>query len=419
MSLQTDIENCLASLDSPVLIHLNHTSHRPRSPSVSTKNNAMNSSRPRSNSLRRPYTRSPLGELSGSDYHNVPTRARSSSRASSFTGSMIVRHESRYSMRPSNSFQALPPILSGSSVHFRSNLDSNFQSFMISSGAAPRSRRASRLSENPPALPPLPSLSQPLFPPVAETSEKDLFQIPSLRHPNSPYVPWDSPMRRQIFRPLTPESSESLASRSEASRSGARAPEPVDPLDDDHKAVKVSWGIRKVHRTVKHVAGVAKRMFMRQKFGPPPLAINTHLPNTSLHPPVYPPSPGVASFDSSNTRSLALWLDARRQETLEWDADSRHFMSLEDYERRGSWINFAGVCSVPGCSVHSRLSNAVTTIDLELNVLSCDQKSHAEFEQQEDVDMHRASHDSDETAISEHIVYEKVKDISQIALSYE
>ncbi|KAJ4486364.1 hypothetical protein J3R30DRAFT_3446203 [Lentinula aciculospora] len=416
MSLQTDFENCLASLDSPVLTNLNHSSHRPPSPSPSTKSIVLNSARHRSDSFRRPYTRSPLGELSSFD--NVPTRARSSSRASSFTGSIIVRHESRYSMRPSvaNSFQALPPILSGSSIHLRSNLDFNFQSFMISPGNTPRSRRASRLGENPPALPPLPSLSQPLFPPIAETTQKDLFQIPSLRHPNSPYVPWDSPMRRQIFRALTPESSESLTSSSECSRSGARAPEPIDLSIDDHKLVKVSRGIRKVHRTVKHVAGVAKRMFMRQKHVqasavPPLLAIDTHISDNSLHPPAYPPSPGVASFDSSNTRSLTLWLDARRQETLEWDADSRYFISLEDYERRGSWINLTGesalVCS--GCSIHSRLSKAVTSIELEpsADVLYCEHTT----EEQEDDEMRRVSHDSEETAISETFLYEKIKDI--------
>ncbi|KAJ3823891.1 hypothetical protein F5878DRAFT_632145 [Lentinula raphanica] len=325
-------------------------------------------------------------------------------------------------MRPSvsNSFQALPPILSGSSVHFHTNLDFNFQSFMISSGNAPRSRRASRLSETPPALPPLPSLSQPLFPPVAETTQKDLFQIPSLRHPNSPYVPWDSPMRRQIF--LTPESSDLLPGHTE---NVTRVPEPMDLLDGSQKVVKSSWGIGKVHRTVKNVAGFAKRMFMRQKqarvsAASPLVAINTHLSDGSFNPPVYPPSPGVASFDSSNTRSLALWLDARRQETLEWDADSRHFITLEEYERRGSWTNFAGerdfVCSVPGCSIHSRLSNAITTIDLELNVLSCDQQVDDNVEQQQDMDVHRVSHDSDKTAVSEENPHEKSEELESFVL---
>ncbi|KAJ3883081.1 hypothetical protein F5051DRAFT_392588 [Lentinula edodes] len=417
MLLQNDFESCLASLDSPVLLHLNPTSRRPRSPSPSTRSIVLSSSRPRSDSFRRPYTRSPLGELPLPD--NVPTRPRSSSRASSFSGSLIIRHESRYSMRPSisNSFHALPPILSGSSVHF------NFQSLMISSGKTPRSRRASRFSENPPALPPLPSLSQPLFPPAAETAQKDLFQMPSLRHPNSPYVPWDSPMRRQIFPPLTTESSESLSSHSECSRSGTRAPELLNISDDDHKLVRVSRGIRKVHRTVKHVAGVAKRMFMRQKHvqasSVPPLTINTHISDHSVHPPAYPPSPGVASLDSSNTRSLALWLDARHQEILDWDADSHHFMSLEDYERRGSWINLAGertfVCSLPGCSIHSRLSNAVTSFELEPDTLCCEQRADEQNEQA-NTGLGRASHDSDKTAISEILLDQKTKDFSRTTL---
>jgi hypothetical protein len=250
---------------------------------------------------------------------------------------------------------------------------------MISSELS-RSRRPSRLSEMPPALPPLPSLSQPLFPPVAE-AQNDLFQLPSLRHPNSPYVPWDSPMRRQIFRPLTPEPS---------SPEPAELPEELP--DRKRKLTKMSRGI------VKRVAGAAKRIFTRQRHlvepssVPPHLSISTHIvPDNSLLPPAYPPSPGVASFDSSNTRSLALWLDARRQEALEWETDSCHFLTLEDYERRGSWINQAGgkafVCSSPSCTIHSRLSNGVVSV-LEVDV---------------DVE-HRDSRDSEETAVSDNVV---------------
>ncbi|KIK71215.1 hypothetical protein GYMLUDRAFT_321632 [Collybiopsis luxurians FD-317 M1] len=335
-----------------------------------------------------------------------PTRVRSSSRASSFSGSIIISRESRPNVRSSisSSFQALPPILSGSSVHIRSNLDFNFQSFMISQGNT-RSRRPSRLNECPPALPPLPSLSQPLFPPTMEP-QRDLLQLPSLRHPNSPYVPWDSPMRRQIFRPLTPESSsDSLSCRSEVSRSGAHAPEPTEFVDNGLKLVKMSRGIRKVHRTVKHVADVAKRIFTRQRnveqvsSVPPHLSINPSVaPAGRLVPPPYPPSPGVSSFDSSNTRSLALWLDARRQDNLEWENDSRHLISLEDYERRGSWIHLAGdrafVCSNPDCTVHSRRSDAIVSIDVSGL----------------DLDLPGVGRDSEETAVSKDFPDVKVED---------
>ncbi|KAF9068025.1 hypothetical protein BDP27DRAFT_1327826, partial [Rhodocollybia butyracea] len=310
-------------------------------------------------------------------------------------------------MRPiiSNSFQALPPILSGSSVHFRSNLDFNFQSFMLTE-SSPRSRRPSRVSECP-ALPPLPSLSQPLFPDSnASQKDKDLFQIPSLRHPNSPYVPFPSPMRRQIFRPLTPESSESLSECS----NGARASELAEPSEESLPGHKMSRGIKKVHRTMKHVAVAAKRMFTRKHVEAPSSAVPPHLTidtlaltDNSLHPPTYPPSPGVASIDSSNTRSLALWLDTRCQETLEWDADSRHLMSLEDYERRGSWIMAGGksfVCA--GCSIHSRRpSTAVMGVDA--SVFEVDAMCTA-------LDLDLQARDSKETALSENLVDSKTID---------
>ncbi|KAF5382972.1 hypothetical protein D9757_006363 [Collybiopsis confluens] len=383
MALQNDFESCLESFDRPISIYLLSPQAVPSSKSVV--------SRSRTDSFRRPYTRSPLGEPSV-DNKAFPTRVRSSSRASSFSGS---GRDSRYNVRSSisGSFQALPPILSGSSVHFRSNLDfNNFQSFMLST-SSPRSRRPSRLSECPPALPPLPSLSQPLFPPIAEIRE-DLWQKPSLRHPNSPYVPWDSPVRREIFQPLAPDSSsESLASRTQVSRSAENA-SPVQVPDHGLKLAKVSQSIRKVHRTVKHVTGVAKKMFRRQRHieqsVPPHLSINPYmLPDTRLDPP-YPPSPGVSSFDSSHTRSLALWLDARRQQELEWENDSRHFMSVEEYERRGSWINLNGekasVCSNPDCPVHSQDPDAVVSIYASLLELGSTNES-------------RDSEDSETTAV--------------------
>jgi len=67
-------------------------------------------------------------------------------------------------------------------------------------------------------------------------------------------------------------------------------------------------------------------------------------------------------------------------------------MSLEDYERRGSWIMAGGkTCSLPGCSIHSA---NVTNIDV--NVLE-----HHDVPFPKDADMdHGDSDDSDDTAIS-------------------
>jgi len=74
-------------------------------------------------------------------------------------------------------------------------------------------------------------------------------------------------------------------------------------------------------------------------------------------------TPSTTSLVSSDSATLAAWLAARQQASLEeHDYDPGSLMSLEEYERVGSWLDLSGdgrvdgkwVCGVPGCEIHAR-----------------------------------------------------------------
>ncbi|KAJ7706467.1 hypothetical protein B0H17DRAFT_1037355 [Mycena rosella] len=174
--------------------------------------------------------------------------------------------------------------------------------------------------------------------------------IPSVSHPNSPYVPWASPVRRNILRPLTPSSHVSgfsVYSRP-YSRSGARAPEPQDPDSPppaQNKFLRLSKSFKNIRRTVKqgmkHVKNALKKTSKAKSPEtvdapircPPPLTIQCPSPTPPL------PSP-TASCESDNTTTLAVWL---RQCEMNLERATPHFMTLQEYEERGSWIDLTSV----------------------------------------------------------------------------
>ncbi|KAL1748919.1 hypothetical protein HDZ31DRAFT_28665 [Schizophyllum fasciatum] len=92
----------------------------------------------------------------------------------------------------------------------------------------------------------------------------DTLNMPAFTHPNSPYVPWSSPIRRQICRPFL--SSESVLPRPSVSvstrtRSGARAPEPTFTPKRKLVSARLSWSLKALQSSVQRkVKGAAKRL---------------------------------------------------------------------------------------------------------------------------------------------------------------
>lgn len=220
--------------------------------------------------------------------------------------------------RPSTPFQPLPPVLATSPLRIPSFLDLALQS-LDNEPPTPS------LTSEPPSLPP--------------RFRKLSIEIPSVSHPNSPYVPWASPVRRNILRPMTPSSHVSAFSRYSRpySRTGAMAPEPQEPVPQS-KLLKLSKSFKNLRKTVKQGVKNVKRALKKTTKSSGPLDAATISPPTITFPPPLP-SP-VASCESSNTTTLAVWL---RQCEMNLERATPHPMTLEEYEERGSWRDESSV----------------------------------------------------------------------------
>ncbi|KAK0208560.1 hypothetical protein DFS33DRAFT_1451506 [Desarmillaria ectypa] len=327
----------------PTLLHASHEnrcpSRAPTSHSAISRHNV---------NERRSTPRSPLvdkafdlnGDVSGkfTDSPTVPL------------GSKKDTSPGKYKLSETSTFHPLPPLPPSSSLQLATLLDINFPSFAFSTGLP---------ISTPPvqSSPPIPSFTGNRRNNTPAT-DNSIFHMPALSHPNSPYVPWESPVRREILRPLTPSSFVSHYSRP-LSRSGARAPEPPETEEEPlrqrptRKLHKVSKSILNLRQAVRSVAQVTKRFKFAQKrrsLDQPDLPEHprTHWQSDPLliaryRPRLHPPSPSSASFDSTNTNSLAAWLAARQCEAKEWDLDAQRGVALEEYDRAGSWINLSAL----------------------------------------------------------------------------
>ncbi|RDB29595.1 hypothetical protein Hypma_015332 [Hypsizygus marmoreus] len=168
--------------------------------------------------------------------------------------------------------------------------------------------------------------------------------IPPFMHSNSPYVPWDPQLRRDILRPLTPASRMSHVSDCYSrpySRTGAQAPEPMDfpeaPVQRiKPRFLKVSKGFKSLASTVrKNIQQVAKQISLLKK----PLRSTTEVQTRPISP---VPFSSAESFDSSDTTTLATWLADRRRLAADRERDVSNGILLEEYERTGSWLNLPG-----------------------------------------------------------------------------
>lgn len=201
---------------------------------------------------------------------------------------------------------------------------------------------------------------------TTRTHHTPTFQIPaSLSHPNSPYVPWESPVRHEFIRPSTPTSMLSAYSRHSYSRDGARAPEPPESTHlrrTGRVLRKMSKSIHNIRHLLKSkmakvVAPVRKRHLS--------IVDTSSIPCPSIRR-VPSPSPSDAiSLNSVNSNSLAQWLDKRRREATEW---SRRSVTLDEYDRAGSWINLSNDLDsthhMVSPSLSSRRSSVHTSIGL-------------------------------------------------------
>lgn len=220
------------------------------------------------------------------------------------------------------------------------------------------------------------------------------FLIPAIQHPNSPYVPWAPPVRRRILRPAAPTSHVSLLSSHYSrptSRSGARAPEPVE-TPEPVRTLSPAWrGWKQFRQSISHGAsriatylGALKRpLANRQPVSSctaksDAIQIRSISPEDTFFVTDYSPSPtpplaaltgrrpftpSTVSLASSDSATLAAWLATRRRVALEErDYDPGSLMTLDEYERMGSWLDLSGdrkidgkwMCGVPGCDIHAR-----------------------------------------------------------------
>ncbi|KAJ7130084.1 hypothetical protein C8R43DRAFT_1025731 [Mycena crocata] len=219
---------------------------------------------------------------------------------------------------PCTPFQLLPPVIVASPLRLPSFLDLTPQS-----------------SDNEPTTAPSPRCESPSPSPRPIPRQLSI-EIPSVSHPNSPYVPWASPIRRTYLRPLTPSSHVSGFSDYSRpySRSGARAPEPqeLEFLPPHNKFLRLSKSFKNLRRTVKQGVQHVKNALKKTSKAKSPEVVNMPIRCPS---PIAPPLPSpTTSCESSNTNTLADWL---RQCEVNVERATPHFMTLEEYEERGSW----------------------------------------------------------------------------------
>jgi hypothetical protein len=189
------------------------------------------------------------------------------------------------------------------------------------------------------------------------------------------------------------------------SRSGARAPEPAQTPESGIRRVPSApkgWGrLRKAVLQVVNRVAVRLVTFKRPfsvKRAVSPCDAENHVHSISQeddvfsvtyslspHPPMAVLSKrraftsSMASLASSDSQTLAAWLATRKQAALEErDYEPGSMMTLDEYERMGSWLDMSGdgqqegkwLCGVPGCEIHAKHitvhSSQITSLDFSV-----------------------------------------------------
>lgn len=272
------------------------------------------------------------------------------------------------------SFRPLPPLPSASSLQLPSFL--NFSSQSFASLADPPPRRSStslpssalfRVSSSP--------ITASRRVVVRKTKVFEGPQwIPAFHHPNSPYVPWSSPVRRRILPPPSPLSPSPVCPSSPCIRSGAIAPEPWASStfsQTHHKSgrerLSSSWksfknSVKKGVKTVVSRFGTSRAPLgtlctgqdMLRNFDDTDMTFNAMRAKAHSN----GPRDSLVSFVSSDSTTLAAWLAERRAAASCIIDNTPREMSVEEYELVGSWLDLrhcdqGWVCGVPDCDVHT------------------------------------------------------------------
>ena len=281
------------------------------------------------------------------------------------------------------SFRPLPPLPSASTLQLPSFLNLSTRSFGSVADLSPHRLTVSLPASAalfPVSSSPVPSSRHAV---VRETNNNKVFGpqwIPAFHHPNSPYVPWSSPVRRRILPPPSP-----VLPSSPFTRSGAVAPEPWasstfsdtqnksprERLSSSWKSLKNS--IKKGVKTVVSRLGKSRVSLrtlctshdMLRTYDDTNTTCAAQPPMTSHAMRSTPgeahssgPGDSLASFVSSDSKTLAAWITQRRAtETCVVD-DTLREMSVEEYELMGSWLDLrrrdgGWVCGVQDCDMHT------------------------------------------------------------------
>ncbi|KAJ3545068.1 hypothetical protein NMY22_g2576 [Coprinellus aureogranulatus] len=190
----------------------------------------------------------------------------------------------------------------------------------------------------------------------------------TLVHPNSPYVPWEPPVRQRILCTFPVSGSEESSEDDDAEGSGSEdrshegTPRDKKPLSSVWKAFKAAP--KKVKTKCRRLLGTRGRDALDlaglgatgtdPRISPEKNVIegdseagaleedqSQHISYLPQHHSGIPLSP-TASFRSAETHSLAIWLAERQRKFLDKDCESAKLMSLDEYERAGSWIRKKG-----------------------------------------------------------------------------
>jgi hypothetical protein len=151
--------------------------------------------------------------------------------------------------------------------------------------------------------------------------QHDGLYIPALQHPNSPYVPWNSDLCRNILRPISTASQSPSLNIAKMNSS----PETRGALKLLRSTMKNSF-LRFYNRWKGAPSGQPRQ--------PKPVPLNPSPPAVTLE---VPPSPSTSICSSS---TLTAWLATKRQQAEESVCHPAKLLTLEEYERRGSWLDF-------------------------------------------------------------------------------
>lgn len=285
------------------------------------------------------------------------------------------------------SFRPLPPLPSASALQLPSFL--NFSTPSLTSLADPHPRPsitslpASALLRSPSPV----ASSRPVI--VYETGNNKVIEspqwIPAFHHPNSPYVPWSSPVRRRILPSPSPFPPSPDCSSSPFIRTGAVAPEPwtsstfsqahnksrKERLLSSWKSFKnsIKKGVKTVISRIGKSRAPLKTICISRDVHSTYDVIDTTTVQPNLTSNVIPsilakthnssgPRDSLASFVSSDSTTLAAWLAERRITASYVINNTAREMSMEEYELMGSWLDLrhcggSWVCGVQDCEMHS------------------------------------------------------------------